>query len=283
MKEHEFTVILAGISQITEEAANALYVAGCDDGSPGSCDGLLSVDFHRDAPSLEDAIRSATADIRNAGFQVDRIEISGLIGASTRTLFPSVDGPSTITLYYSRFIREAAMRAAQVEDQVEYPESDGKPMGETDLHRDWMIRILEILRYRYRGQRVYVASNLLVYYEEGLPRKFVVPDDFVVLDCDPHRRRVFKTWEEGRVPDVVFEVTSRGTRSDDESFKPQIYERLGVQEYFLYDPSNEYLRPRCKDSGAQAKKALLPSFRTPTESLLVRRWRSCCGWIMENW
>jgi hypothetical protein len=88
-----------------------------------------------------------------------------------------------------------------------------------------------------------VASNLLVYYEEGLPRKFVVPDDFVVLDCDPQRRRVFKTWEEGKVPDVVFEVTSRGTRNEDESFKPQIYERLGVQEYFLYDPSSEYLRP----------------------------------------
>ena len=84
MKEHEFTVILAGISQITEEAAKALYVAGCDDGSPGSCDGLVSVDFHRDAPSLEEAIRSAIVDIRNAGFQVDRIEISGLIGAPPR-------------------------------------------------------------------------------------------------------------------------------------------------------------------------------------------------------
>ena len=243
VKEHEFTVILAGISQITEEAANALYVAGCDDGSPGSCDGLVSVDFHRDAPSLEEAIRSAIADIRNAGFQVDRIEISGLIARlHTNTVsqrrWPEYNNAILLEIY-----KGGCDARAQVEDQVEYPESDGKPMGETDLHRDWMIRILEILRYRYRGQRVYVASNLLVYYEEGLPRKFVVPDDFVVLDCDPHRRRVFKTWEEGRVPDVVFEVTSRGTRSDDESFKPQIYERLGVQEYFLYDPSSEYLRP----------------------------------------
>ncbi len=149
------------------------------------------------------------------------------------------------------------MRTAQVADRVEYPETDGKPMGETDWHRDWMIRILEILQYRYRGQRVYVASNLLVYYEEGLPRKFVVPDDFVVLDCDPHRRRVFKTWEEGKVPDVVFEVTSRGTRSEDESFKPQIYERIGVQEYFLYDPSSEYLQPALQGFRRQGREGLV--------------------------
>ena len=83
-------------------------------------------------------------------------------------------------------------------ESIEYPESDGEPMGETDLHRDWMVRILEILRQRYRGQRVYIASDLLVYYEEGNPAKFIVPDDFIVLDCDPGRRRTFKTrWSSG--------------------------------------------------------------------------------------
>jgi hypothetical protein len=75
VKEHEFTVILADITEISDEAANALYEAGCDDGSPGSCDGVVSVDFHRDAPTLESAIQSAVADIRKAGFQVQRIEI----------------------------------------------------------------------------------------------------------------------------------------------------------------------------------------------------------------
>ncbi len=116
-------------------------------------------------------------------------------------------------------------------------------MGETDLHRDWMFRILEILRRRYAGQRVYVASDLLVYYVEGTPTKFVVPDCFVVLDCDPQRRRIFQTWKEHRVPDVVIEVTSRGTSSTDIVDKPVIYERMGVQEYFLYDPTAVYLTP----------------------------------------
>jgi hypothetical protein len=82
-----------------------------------------------------------------------------------------------------------------------------------------------------------------VYYEEGDSTKSVVPDDFVVKDCDPGRRRTFKVWEEGKAPDVAFEVTSRGSRREDEIWKPQIYARLGILEYFLYDPTSEYLDP----------------------------------------
>ena len=135
------------------------------------------------------------------------------------------------------------MSSVTTQNEIEYPESDGKPMGETDLHRDWMFRLLEIFRQRYRDQQVYIASDLLVYYEEGTPSKFVVPDCFVVLDCKPGRRRTFQTWNEKRVPNVVFEVTSRGTSSIDIVDNPVIYERMGVQEYFLYDPTASYLEP----------------------------------------
>lgn len=135
------------------------------------------------------------------------------------------------------------MSVASISESIEYPESDGEPMGETDLHRDWMVRILEILRYRYRGQRVYIASDLLVYYEKGKSSKFVVPDDFIVLDCDPGRRRTFKTWEEKRVPDVIFEVTSNSSSRVDTVKKPVIYEEIGVKEYFVYDPTSDYLEP----------------------------------------
>jgi Uma2 family endonuclease len=135
------------------------------------------------------------------------------------------------------------MSSVTTQNEIEYPESDGKPMGETDLHRDWMFRLLEIFRQRYRDEQVYIASDLLVYYEEGTPSKFVVPDCFVVLDCKPGRRRTFQTWNEKRVPNIVFEVTSRGTSSIDIVDKPVIYERMGVQEYFLYDPTASYLEP----------------------------------------
>jgi Uma2 family endonuclease len=126
---------------------------------------------------------------------------------------------------------------------IEYPESDGRPMGESDLHRDWMIRIIELLKRRYRGQRVYVSGDLLVYYEEGNPKKFIVPDALVVKDSDPGRRRIYKLWEEGKPPDAVFETTSRSTKKNDQVIKPQLYRQMGVREYFLFDPTSDYLKP----------------------------------------
>ena len=127
--------------------------------------------------------------------------------------------------------------------EIDYPESDGKPMGETDLHRDWMFRLIEMLKYRYRGQQVYVSGDLLVYFEERNPKRYVVPDAFAVKDCDPGRRRIFKIWEEGRVPNAIFEVTSRRTKRRDLKIKPAIYSRLRVPECFLYDPTADYLDP----------------------------------------
>lgn len=135
------------------------------------------------------------------------------------------------------------MSLVQTIDETEYPESDGKPMGETDWHVEWIFRIREILKFRYAGQQVYVGTDLLVYYKEGDPSKFIVPDDFVVLDCDPRWRRTFQIWKEGRCPNVVFEITSRSSRDEDQMHKPRIYARLGVPEYFLYDPTGEDLDP----------------------------------------
>ena len=135
------------------------------------------------------------------------------------------------------------MNWTQTAADVDYPESDGQPMGETDIHIEWIIRLRDLLRMRYRGQRVYVASDLLVYYEEGEPSRFVVPDTFVVLDCEPIRRRTFKIWEEGRTPDVAFEITSLSSRREDSAYKPQVYSRIGVHEYFLFDPTGDYLTP----------------------------------------
>lgn len=138
------------------------------------------------------------------------------------------------------------MSMFQTIDEIEYPETDGQPMGETDLHRNWMIRIFDRLNYRYRDQRVYVASDLLVYYEEGEPSRYIVPDVFVVTDCQRRDRRVFKTWEEKRTPNVAIEVTSRSTRRHDLFYKPRVYAEIGISEYFLYDPTSEYLLPQLK-------------------------------------
>ena len=127
---------------------------------------------------------------------------------------------------------------------IEYPESDGKPMGETDLHRNWMRRLYDMLHYHFRNEQVYIASDLLLYYEEGDVRKFVVPDIFVVKDSDRGFRRTFRTWDEGRIPNFIIEVTSKWTRTEDEMYKPHRYEMIGVRELFLYDSTGDYLKTR---------------------------------------
>lgn len=126
---------------------------------------------------------------------------------------------------------------------IDYPESDGKPMAETDLHRDVIVRIIQLLQSFLTDTLAYVSGNLLIYYEEGNPQRSVAPDCFVVKGVEQRRRRVYKVWEEGKAPDVVFEITSNRTRREDLGLKKELYARLGVQEYFLYDPTADYLQP----------------------------------------
>ena len=77
MKTYDFTLVLSGVSELTDDLADRLFQAGCDDGSPGSCNRVVSIDFHRKAESLEKAIRSAIAGVRSAGCRVARVEIDG--------------------------------------------------------------------------------------------------------------------------------------------------------------------------------------------------------------
>ena len=81
------------------------------------------------------------------------------------------------------------MTAHNVVAEIHYPESDGEPMAETDLHRDWMFRIIDILQQRFEGQQVYVSGNLLLYFVEGDPTKSVAPDTLVVKGVAPGHRR----------------------------------------------------------------------------------------------
>jgi Uma2 family endonuclease len=136
-------------------------------------------------------------------------------------------------------------KAPVVFEEVIYPESDGQPMAETDLHRDYMSSLIEALKDFYRDDpTVYVSGNLFVYYVEGDARKNVAPDVFVVKGVEKKRRRIYQIWKEGKGPDLVIEVTSEDTRWEDMDFKQKLYHRLGVREYYLYDPTGDYLKDR---------------------------------------
>jgi Uma2 family endonuclease len=126
-----------------------------------------------------------------------------------------------------------------------YPTSDGKPMSETDWHRDLMIALIQTLKVWYAAQaRVYVSGNLLLFYEEGNRRRHVSPDVFVVKGVAKHDRPNYLLWEEAKGPDVAIELTSSSTRREDMKGKYQLYQdTLRIKEYFLFDPLGDYLLP----------------------------------------
>jgi Uma2 family endonuclease len=128
---------------------------------------------------------------------------------------------------------------------VDYPDGDGRPVAETPLHRDNLLGTIDMLRRHFAGDpMVYVSGKMFVYYVHGDRLRALAPDVFVVRGVPDRQRRVYKTWEEGRGPDVVIEMTSRSTREEDLEDKFALYrDTLHVAEYFLFDPESEYLDP----------------------------------------
>ncbi|HUY33889.1 MAG TPA: Uma2 family endonuclease [Pirellulales bacterium] len=119
-----------------------------------------------------------------------------------------------------------------------YPETDGEPMGEGAFHLAAILHLYDALSRLFElREDVYVAADMFVYYEQGNPSAKRAPDVMVAKGVmGNHPRQSFRTWEEGVVPAVVFEVTSKKTRDEDEKVKKIEYAMMGVAEYFLFDP-----------------------------------------------
>jgi len=77
-KTYGFSVVLT-VRTLSDAECDALYEAGCDDGTIVSRKGVTFIAFDRKAQSLEQAIRSATANVRAAGFEVKRVEMPALV------------------------------------------------------------------------------------------------------------------------------------------------------------------------------------------------------------
>jgi Uma2 family endonuclease len=130
-------------------------------------------------------------------------------------------------------------------DDTVYPDSDGAPLAETPIHVAQIVYLLVALQNHFATDPlVYVGANMFLFWLKGQPDKRVAPDVYLVRGIEPpHNWRSYRVWEHGLAPQVIFEITSRSTRSEDTGFKRELYEQIGVQEYFLFDPLGEYLRP----------------------------------------
>ncbi|MEO0852099.1 MAG: Uma2 family endonuclease, partial [Cyanobacteria bacterium J06648_11] len=125
---------------------------------------------------------------------------------------------------------------APTQSEIFYPTGDGEPVAETYAHFCAIVAMFEVLRQYVTGQQATVLANQFLYYAQGFPKLRVAPDVMVIFGVEPGGRDSYKTWEEGQVPAVIFEATSAGTRQTDFEQKKELYEGLGVSEYWLFDP-----------------------------------------------
>jgi hypothetical protein len=73
--QFDFTMILVPETDLSEDMAEALFEAGCDDCTPVVSNGVPLLYFHREAANLHEAIRSAVADAQRAGCKVAKVQI----------------------------------------------------------------------------------------------------------------------------------------------------------------------------------------------------------------
>ena len=133
---------------------------------------------------------------------------------------------------------------------IDYPTTDGQPMAETPLHMRIMWDLIQtLIAWFASDSMVYIWGNMFLYYEQGDASKNVSPDVMVIKGVPKDKfRDTFKVWEEGgKTPNAIIEVSSKGTSENDEVDKFFLYQDvLHVEEYFLFDPRAEYLKPPLK-------------------------------------
>jgi Uma2 family endonuclease len=127
------------------------------------------------------------------------------------------------------------------------PKIEGE-MSEAAEHSRLINQIIPLLEWLYRDKDWYIADNLLIIHEGAGFRQEISPDISIFKGVSQPVTPAsvaltsWRTQEANRpVPSVVFEIASESTWRNDISTEPTgkiaQYGRLGVGEYFTYDPS----------------------------------------------
>ena len=133
--------------------------------------------------------------------------------------------------------------AKQPEQQpIVYPYYEAT-VTESTPHLKSIFYLYGVLSNRYfERDDVFVGANNFLYWEEGNLDEKQAPDVYVCFGARNKDRYSYKIWEEGGIaPQVVVEITSRSSKTADLATKKGIYEMLGVEEYYAFDPLKEYI------------------------------------------
>ncbi len=120
-----------------------------------------------------------------------------------------------------------------------YPPNE-EPLPDAMTQEPYITDSLYLARDYFRGRAdVFMSSNTFIYYDESNHRAHVAPDWYVSFGVDPEAIRELESyllWIVGKPPEFVLEIASPSTYRNDLGPKRDLYARLGVQEYWRYDP-----------------------------------------------
>lgn len=144
--------------------------------------------------------------------------------------------------------------------EIEYPSSDGEPMGESTIHvkiiMDLFMNLQSQMKRRVDGKG-FVAANLFWYPVQGDPTIVLAPDVMVVPTRPAGDRDCYKQWEEENTPPAcVFEIVSKSNRSAEMKGKLKFYDEYGVSVYVIYDPLRNVLQIYVRDELTSSLKAV---------------------------
>ena len=135
-------------------------------------------------------------------------------------------------------------------DKRFYPVGKPKPMP-TQEHLRALLLLYQIL-LRFLPEEHLVGGEMVFMYDPLSLRKHYMPDLLVALHVgqeDPRfggTRLQYRTWDEGKPPDLIVEAASETTVEKDNDEKRAQYARLGVREYVQFDPAGNLFEPRLR-------------------------------------
>ena len=201
---------------------------------------------------------------------------------ATRDPFRSAGAPPGAGAW-ARAANGAPPRFTPGPDELRLPSSEDEPVPHNTRQFVVLVDCFDSLRQHWRGRPdVFVGADQFLYWDPaykpgtecGNPP--TAPDVYVAFGVVNRHRNSYVVWEEGKPPDFVLEVVSPSSRRRDEKEKPGIYAKIGVPEFFLYDPEGK-LKPalsgfelRVGRDGACRTYQRLPQERFPGGAVGVR-------------
>ncbi len=130
--------------------------------------------------------------------------------------------------------------AADVQTLPEAFYEEPEPIEDGMQQEPTITLLLFVLRRWFRGKNVFVGAKGFIFWNRCDAKERINPDCMVTLDTDPAFIYEFPNyflWEVNKPPDVVMEVASPSTASNDLGHKRDVYARLGAREYWKFDPT----------------------------------------------